>query len=82
MLKSCILMSWPIDHTQIPGHLYIMRHDSFSVPRVHYTVCICETTVYPQGRTCIATWRTGYVLYRALVSHVNSIKGRKGVEIP
>ena len=34
--------------------------------------CVCEMTVcsYPHGRTCIAAWCTGYVLYRALIYHV------------
>ena len=36
-------------------------------PRVHYTACICEMM---HGSTCIAMWRTGYVLYRALVEIV------------
>ena len=55
-----------------PRYLPTCRmYNGFSVPRVHYTMCICETTVYfyPQGSTCISTCTlcVGYVLYRALV---------------
>ena len=41
------IVGTPINHTQIPGHHVscIMRDDGFSVPKVHCTLCICETTV-------------------------------------
>ena len=63
------IMSTAVDHTKIPlGHvLYTTWDDSFNVCRAHYTVCICEKAVcsYHHGSACIATWCTGYVLYRA-----------------
>ena len=45
--------------------------DSFLAPRVHFTVCICGTMICsnPHGRMCIAVWRAGYVLDRALSSY-------------
>ena len=70
-LKSCVL-SWHCSHAYRPRPDTwppVQREMTVSV-FLGFTMCICETMVcsYPQGSTRIATWRAGYVLYRALVS--------------
>ena len=61
------VLSWHYRHTYQPHpHTTCTAwDDSFSVPRVHYTACICETTVssYSDRSTCIAMWCAGHVLY-------------------
>ena len=59
VLKSCILSWHPYARlSTAPIYLACTMYicETMVVRRVHYTVCICETT-------CIATWCAGYVLY-------------------
>ena len=63
--QSVILISLYSRAKQHRGHTY--QPHPVTWPPVQREMMVCS---YPQGSTCIATWRARYVLYRALVLDV------------